>query len=74
MLMEEMMATTRELVIRSLENNDKLRNFFEEKHSFDLEKARNVDLKDYNDYVSVILKEGVETGAVDPSELEEYKD
>jgi hypothetical protein len=66
---EAKMATTRELVVRALESNGELRRWFEEQHDFDLGKARSVDLTEYGDYVSVILREGLRSGVVSPSEV-----
>lgn len=53
------MATSRELVTHILQNNDELREWFETKHSFTIDKAKRGSLEDYGDLVSVIIREGV---------------
>ena len=64
------MVTTRQLVEFILERDPETREWFANNHGFTIEKARSVDLSDYEGYVAGIVNEGLRKGIVSQRQIE----
>ena len=63
------MASTREIVTHVLRNDREVREWFAEHHNFTIDKVNQVDVNQYQDYVSTIINHGLRQGIVEPAHL-----
>ncbi len=63
------MASTRELVQYILEQDPKMRNWFDTKHGFTVEKAKTADLTLYEDLLSAIVTDGLRQGIINQGQM-----
>ncbi len=64
------MASTRDLVVYILNNDEGIRAWCQEKHQFSLEKAEEAELDRYGDIVAEIIADGKKSGVVSEAQIE----